>query len=299
MFEDYINQLKHNPIEVDTSKHTLNLTNSVVLNPDGILPKALQNIDNMSQQELSIVLQEGYKHILTKKFISMNKVLMANAFTNPKFLITLTQVLSNVKQFSIEEKINCNKMVYEYLALAREKDQSIVGLQYNIGLVINRDTIPNLLVLGLDQNTTTKLAIARYSTDKEDLAVKRVNVIIVNGDINVMTEQMIINIYQKLFDHLTPIVNGIMFDKWDDDLFEDNENAEEIYGLINLALLDILNEMPSNMIEHLLKQYAQTRDLIHSTEPVRFNIHSISSDYQRVINAIDRLESTGIRIPSL
>lgn len=295
MLEQYLADV-NSQIAVDPMTVDVNIGQCTFINPS-IVVDALSNIDNIDDNYLYDMILHSYSVILSKEFLDDNKVVIAKAFTNSKFVTIFSRAMSGVRQLTNEQRVCCNKMIYDYLSLQRKKDMHIEGLLYNLGLTINRDDISGLLGLGLDQNTVANLAIARYSTEKQTLAVKRINVIIVNSSISVMTEQKIVNIYEKLFKHLMPLFEGIMFDRWDEDLFQD-EDSEEIYGLINLALLDILNEMPSSMIEHILTQYSQLKEMIYVNKPTRFNIHSISYDYERIINAIDRLEQQyGIIVP--
>lgn len=301
MFEDYVKsvekEMAYNAKQEPAPTYTMNFSSNVLANPE-LLSRELANVETMDNAYLYDMISKAWHIILDKEFIDKNKVIIAKAFTNEKFVVVFSQVMSQVKGITKMQQISCNRLVYDYLTLPHEKDVHIQGLLYNLGMSINREIIPGLMGLGLDTNTVANLAIARFSTEKEQLAVKRVNVIIVNGSIDVMTEQMIVKIYEKLFDHLVPLFEGIMFDKWNEDIFQDEEEMEEIYGLINLAILDILNEMPTEMIYNVLTQYAQTRIYLHSNSPVRFNIHSISSDYGRIIQVIDQIESTGELLPS-
>src|SRR5699024_6216 len=124
------------------------------------------------------------------------------------------------------------------------------------------DLVPIMCALGLSEALALDLIIARHSTKNEYLGMQRVNVTIINSDPSVMTEQMIVWIYEKLFNHLTPMFEGIMFDVWDDDDFI-NEDKEEVYGLINLAILDILQEAPMTSIISVISSFAQDRYFIH------------------------------------
>lgn len=277
-------------------KFTMEYNSSVVSNPE-ILAMELDNVSVVDQNKLYDSISKGWRTILDADFVERHKVTIANAFTNEKFVVLFSQVMSQV-ELNPFQRVMCNKLVYDYLTLNHEKDIHIQSLLYNLGITINKDIIPGLMGIGLDSNTASNIAIARFSTDKETLAVKRVNVIIVNSPIEVMTEQMIVNIYQKLYDHLVPLFEGIMFDKWDEDNFQEAEDCEELYGLINLALLDILNDMPDDMIYHILSQYAKDKEYVHLNTPVRFNIHSISSDYSRIINMIDLYEKDGKLLPA-
>lgn len=295
MFEDYVADVDKyyvkstpEPIQYGVSPH---INQQVLFN-------TLYDIDAIQSNELDRIITESYSIILSKEFIKGNKNFIARLFTNTKFVVSLTKVLGGVREFTAEQKTCCNKLIYDYFILPHNKNGYVESLLYNLGMSINKAIIPVLLGIGLDQSTSHNLAIARYSTDNLVLATKRVNVIIVNSSVQLMTEQRIIDIYQKLFDNLMPLFEGIMFDKWDDSLLESDQEKEEIYTLINLALLDILNEMPKEMIVHILNQYHQLRTSIYQDKATRFNIHAISYDYERIIECIDQIEAGGfIKLP--
>lgn len=300
MFEEYVaaaeKEAKYKE-KLQEPRFTMDYVSNVIANPE-VLATELENVDLLEVNKLYDSISKGWRIILDNDFVASHKTIVANAFTNEKFVTLFSQVMSQV-ELNPFQRVMCNKLVYDYLTLNKEKDLHIQALLYNLGITINKDIIPGLMGIGLDSNTASNIAIARYSTQKETLAVKRVNVIIVNSPIEVMTEQMIVNIYEKLYDHLLPLFEGIMFDKWDEENFQDEEECEEIYGLINLALLDILNDMPDDMIYNILSQYTLDKQYTNLTTPVRFNIHSISSDYKRVIDAIDLYEKTsGNSVPS-
>lgn len=297
VFEGYVQDIiqnthRSNPEEIKYADV------SPLVNPQ-ILFDAFFTIDQIDQNELFSLISESYSLILTKKFIKENKNIMARMFTNSKFVTVFTQVLGGIRDFTNEQKTCCNKFIYDYLILPHKKDKYIESLLYNLGMSINKDMIPILLGIGLSQDLSHNIAIARYSTDNQILAMKRVNVLIVNSTIEIMTEQRIINIYEKLFDHMMPMFEGIMFDKWDEELIEQDSVKEELYSLINLALLDILNDMPMDSIQHILCQYSHLKNTVYRNKAVRFDIHAISYDYARVIECIEIVEQMGNILPSI
>lgn len=298
MFEDYLQKLKEEPNQ-QSEAIKLTMLDNVSLNPY-IIEEKLANIDQVSDEELTQILSLAYPTILDKTFIDKNKVTIARAFTNERFVILFSRVLMAVQMpFTNEQKTNCNRLIYDYIVYENhKKNEKVMKLLYNLGKTINRDTIPGLCSLGLSEVLSVDLAIARFSTSNEQLAMARVNVFIMNASIQIMTEQMIVWIYEKLFTHLTPMFEGIMFDVWEDDDFTD-ENKEEIYGLINLAILDILQDAPMDSIMSVISSYAQDKEFMYSTKPVRFNIKAISvSDYGRILDAIDLVEKEReIRVP--
>lgn len=272
------------------------MSQNVATNPS-LIEKKLKEINQISEKELSDLLLNSYQYILDKDFIDSHEELIASVFSNEKFVTIFSRIIAGNIKLTPSQRINCNRLIYDYTVFSG-RQQHIMELLYNLASYANRDTLPSLLGLGLNQWIATDLVVARFSTSKESLAMKRVNVVIINSPLAVMTEQMIVNIYDCLFSHLSQMTEGIMFDVWSDDDFVDEEK-EEIYGTISLALLDILNDMPMQMIVKVLIDYAQTRQYLYTDRPVRFNIKSISvSDYKRILDAIIIVEQTGLMMPA-
>ena len=299
MFEDYMNQLYQQP-EVQPSYETLTIGRTAMT--PFVLEEKLSNVSNLSNADLYEVLMLAYSTILNKDFIDKNKTLIANLFTNERFVSMFSQVLSNVAiPFTQDQKTNCNKLIYDYIVYnGSKKNSHVMEILYKIGRTINRDMVPTLCALGLPERVSIDLIVAAFSTTNEYIGMQRVNVVIMNNDMSLMTEQMIVLIYEKLFNHLTPMLEGVMFDVWREEDFI-NEEKEEIYGVINLAILDILQEAPMHFIISVISSFSQDRYYVHSEDPIRFNIKAISvSDYGRIIKAIDVVENErGIKVPEV
>gem|GEM_PF-1813248 len=267
----------------------INMLDSIEMNPSILVPR-LSNINNIDDNLLFQLLQEAYTHILDKSFIDTNSVLIANLFTNERFVEIFTRVLSaKTDSFTLDQKINCNRLIYDFMIY--KKDPNIMNLLYGLARTINRDSIPRLYGYGFSNKLIIDLIISRYSTKDQKVAMKRVNCTIMNSDIDMMTEQNIVYIYEKFFDHLSPMFEGIMFDVWEADSMTINQ--EEIYGRITLAILDILNESPLDVIYAVLKNYAQTKCYLQNAAPVRINLKSIAvSDYGRICQMVDLFEQS-------
>lgn len=279
---------------------TIDVSQSLLVDSE-ILIHELQQVDTKNDQELYKLLSLSYKTLLDVEFINKaaHRLQIAKAFTNVRFVMALCNTVSSVNLTDIQ-KIGCNKLIYDYFTMSSGKDEKIINLLYTLGWNINSEYVVKLQNRGLDNHIVTYLVVARYSTTDAVLATKRVNVIIMNQPSNIMNEQLIVNIYEELFnDVLTSLFTGIMFDTWGDDI-EMDYDQEEIYDTINLAILDIINEIPSGMIVQLLHSYAQSKQFLHSNERVRFDIHSISQDYSRILQAIEYTEKVdGIIVPHI
>ena len=274
--------------------------NSILVNSDLLLTE-LDRIDSKSDKELYELIRTGYPVLLDVEFINkiQNKVYIAKAFSNLRFVSAFCTMMSKV-QLTELQSICCNKLIYDYMT-SKNKNEMIVTQLFGLGWNINRNYITPLYGKGLDQNLITHLAIARNSTTDDTLAAKRVNVIIMNSPVNIMTEETIFSIYECFFcKSVRSLFNAIMFDSLDYIDEEDTEFAQEqedIYATITLALLDMLNDLPMDMLCQLLKSYAQLKQYCHPNDKARFDIHSISGDYYRVLQAIEIVELEGVMVP--
>lgn len=274
--------------------------NSILVNSDLLLTE-LDRIDSKSDEELYELIRTGYPVLLDVEFINkmQNKVYIAKAFSNLRFVSAFCTMMSKV-QLTELQSICCNKLIYDYMT-SKNKNEMIVTQLFGLGWNINRNYITPLYGKGLDQNLITHLAIARNSTTDDTLAAKRANVIIMNSPVNIMTEETIFSIYECFFcKSVRSLFNAIMFDSLDYIDEEDTEFAQEqedIYATITLALLDMLNDLPMDMLCQLLKSYAQLKQYCHPNDKARFDIHSISGDYYRVLQAIEIVELEGVMVP--
>ena len=107
--------------------------------------------------------------------------------------------------------------------------------------------------------------------------------------------QKIVDIYLALFEHVLPLFTGVLLDVVSPQNM--NSNSSEIYGLITLAMLDIMNELPIADIKTGLVRFEETRQIWYPDSPLRLNLESCSEeDYPRVLCAIDQLKTEGVYI---
>lgn len=287
MLDKFIQDVKNKP-PINNPEVVFNPRSNVAINPD-LLLDALANVSTISGDSLYKMLSEGYNFLLDKKFIDTNAVVVARAFVDEKFISLFSQVLSiKANEFSADQKICCNRLIYEYI-IYKNNNKATMSKLYNLARTLNQDIIPSLYGYGFEDQTIMDLVISRFSTTDEALAMKRVNCVIINSDIYWMTEQNIVIIYEKLFDRLNPMFEGIMYDVWDKDKMKPDQ--EEIYGRITLAILTILENAPEDIIIAVLSNFSQNRQFLHQEHPLRINLKAIAvSDYPRVVSAINKFE---------
>lgn len=257
-----------------------------------VLEEKLRALDSLEDREVYSLLRDGYESILSTIFIDKNKQYL-DLFTNSRFVSILIQVMSSITNISHINRTYINKIVYDYIIL-QDSDPYIKQLLYSLSKTVNKDILPRLLGLGLPEDIAIRLALSRFSSQKEIVNVKRVNFIIMTSPIEIMTEQMIVFIYEKLYDRFTPLFIGTMIDNCRSDMEGD---MDEIYSIISLAVLDILNVMPSNDIRKVLISYVGDFQALYSQNGYRFSLQCLSNDYARINAVVDALKYENIYVP--
>ena len=272
----------------------VDIRNNPSLNGDLFEQLLSINIESVSDSYLYEVIKSSYKDILNGIVERKDKTYLAT-FTTPKFLTILNQVM-NFVQIEHDERMACNKLAYDYLTLSHSDDY-IRTLLFTLSKTVNKYYIPGLIGIGLPEDLASYLVLARFSSHDDIVNTKRVNFIIMNKPSNMMTEQRIVDIYSKLFDSVTSLFEGTMFDYLNDEEEWVTEEIELVFSTISLAVLDVLHSLPTNMIIKVLESYDIDNRLLHSDEPKRFSVRSISGEYYKIHNAIEFLEQKGVRLP--
>lgn len=290
MYESFVKDLSaHKKVEVK-----LDLSQNMILNPQ-LLWNKLSDIDNIEDSELYKILSNYLERILDEIFTNKNTKFIS-LFTTPKFISVLTQVLYNITLTDSQRK-KLNKMAYDYLIKKSDKDEYVSSLLSVMAKVVNRDIIPVLCGLGIPESVAAMLAMARYSNEKELINVRRLNRILMQQPPENISEQLIIDIYCKLFDHMLALFEGVMLDVVSPQVMSSGE--AEIYGLITLATLDIFEALPMETLKYGLTLFEQDKRVVYPDYHVRINLESCSpQDYPRLLAAIDALKLNDIYMPA-
>mgnify|MGYP004628665133 CR=1 FL=1 len=290
MFEKYIVKLNEKP----EPEQPLNLSMNIYENPmisKEALRERLYNFQKYNDQEIYVTILGSITMILTEIFTNINdeKQEYLKLITNKRFLtIFIRAVDSYGSKLTYDEKIRCNKLAYEYL-INEDNDPDIRSLFFSLSKVVNRESVSLLTSIGIPEKLADYFALARYSSQKEVVNVKRLNFLLMNSDPKLIDLQMIIYIYEKLFDHVLPLFEGIMTDSIDDDADYMTDDMWLIYSNISLAILEIINNMPSEMIIAILRAYSETYYKLYGNVKPRFNINGISDDYIRILRCLEML----------
>ena len=167
----------------------------------------------------------------------------------------------------------------------------------NLSNIVNRTTIKRLMDLGLSTIDACNIAICRYSSGNEKINTERLNFMLCKMNSNIVTLQNIIYIYEILYDSISSLFSGIMFETYteeeEDDFGYDFMNN---YSNISIAILTIVNNLPSDKIDTLLRGYVEEWKT-NKCPQTRFSFRSISNDYSKITNVVEGLIASDIYIP--
>lgn len=276
----------------------LDYSNMLKMTPERLLEKMESSFETMDNREAYSLIKENYKLFLSDIFDKKERKEVSGFikfFTNSKFITCLTQAMYTETP-GRRTKIRLNKMCYDYLMLKKDKDEYINSLLTSLSKTVNRDIIPRLCAdARLPEDTAAHVAMARYSSENENTNIKRLNRVLMQMKLSTVSEQKIVDIYLILFDRVLPLFTGVMLDVMSPQNL--NGDTEEIYGLITLAILDIMNELPIADIKRGLVLFDEDRKMLYPESSLRMNLKSCSEvDFPRFIRAIDELESEGTYI---
>lgn len=174
--------------------------------------------------------------------------------------------------------------------LYNEENACLLG---KIAIRMNREMINNLMSLGLSESYALWIAVNRNSSTDERRNIRRMVRAMQHMDPDIMTEQMIVNVFSKTFsDQLTNLFISIMTDRFD--AFDD-DNEKYVYSAVSNAILDILNTMDIDEIKDIVFEYEN--ELKRSGVKGRFSMMTISpGEYPAICRAMDEIEAMGIKI---
>lgn len=277
-------KVPHQTNDVQTNFNSLNKS---------AFKNSLNNILSMDEHHIAVVVKNSIDEIVDD--ILSGNIPYIGIFSNSNFINGFIRAIGSIP-IDYKIRLACNKLTYDYFT----SDNAVADIKQkylHISRVVNRQEINKLMSLGIDENTACNLALCRYSSTIEPTNVKRLNFALYHRDPNVMTEQMIVWIYEKLFDRISPLFYGIMFEVYPPQAEQDfGESFMEIYGTVGLACLDILNNMTSENIAKVINSYVE--DWEYRGKPaVRFSLRSLSADYSRITRVVEHIMANGKYVP--
>ena len=278
---------------INTHGITLDFSSNILLDEDTLFNKIKHSIIEQLDLDTYQLVKEYYELIMDDIFKKKDQGKASNftqLFTVPKFIQIITQVMYECRPSDMTRR-RINKMSYDYLVKKdHDRDQQVGSLLMSLSKTVNaRERLKICATINISGDLASLLTLARYSSEKETINVKRVNRVLMNQPLKTINEQMVVDIYLALFDHMLPLFTGVMLDVMPVQTLP--KDAAEIYGLITLAILDLMNELPITDIKKGLTLFNEDRNMQYQDCPLRLNLESCSQvDYPRLIGAIDALK---------
>jgi hypothetical protein len=218
-----------------------------------------------------------------------------NMFRNNVCLTALIDALKDMKLRITGVQI-LNKAIYDYWMF--EPDPKIVPNTYVLGALINKKYVDRLISeVGISERWAVRYAVARFSTlDPATIGVKRLNYEIMSySQDDYMTTNRIIKIYNCLFDSMTALFEGIMFDVRPEKGLSESENV--IFIRITDALMQMMGQMSRAEICKVLKSYSSDYSVIRNNCPVRAKIADIGRMFPNIMECVSLIEEDRFFVP--
>jgi hypothetical protein len=226
----------------------------------------------------------------------VNRKVFQKLWTNVKFLKCFYNALE--ANTSFDRVIHDNsyyrtcicKIAYDYYHdIGRFKDTDIVCISLiNLTKLINRKEI---MILGrfMHQEAATFIAMAKYSSFKANVCIKRVNTFIVKLGYDFDVKN-IIDIYAQLYREDF----GILFNNTMTDVYiPDTEEQKTEYNRQNTALATILESMPEYDIKNVVEGLYNYIGYLHGTnqnDHLRFSLNDLKDEeFPRIKKALKEL----------
>lgn len=264
-----------------------------------ILKQNIDSIDSMNDLELWNFIARTYKSILTNLFEGEDNYKYIKQLQNPRVLDVFIRLFSNMNYIENDDIIRCNTLCYHYITLPKQQQNpEVLNKMLRLSDVVNRGYISGLLGLGLSNKLASMILIARFSDIDINVCVKRVNFIIITQPKELMTEVMIEDIFRKIYDvmnifyRIFPYLMMDVIPEYDDNnetTWWVTEEVAEVDSQLGLAILNILDNLPSQLIRLTLMNYTEGQNMVYQKRPVRFSLNNLSEDYYRINNIIAQL----------
>lgn len=271
-----------------------NIMNNASINRD-LFKRTLHNMNNMDNSNLKAFIQANTDQIIND--IINNDADYVGIFQDYRFLDLFTEIIGS-STITYNTILGCNKLSYDYMTLSEDHiDNMVKNKLINLSNIVNRTTIKRLMDLGLSTIDACNIAICRYSSGNEKINTERLNFMLCKMNSNIVTLQNIIYIYEILYDSISSLFSGIMFETYTEDEEDDfGYDFMNNYSNISIAILTIVNNLPSDKIDTLLRGYVEEWKT-NKCPQTRFSFRSISNDYSKITNVVEGLIASDIYIP--
>ncbi|MCM1215917.1 MAG: hypothetical protein NC548_15530 [Lachnospiraceae bacterium] len=252
----------------------------------------LKQVNALSDAEIRDIIFRQYNTILDyDNFLKDRKSreTVQELFKNEQFLNNLIYCVERIKLNAYQ--ITClNVLAFDFIITYGNTNQVVRNLLTELSMRINTDLVlPLSAIIGLEP--AKYLSMVRRSSYDEVSIVRRVNTYLIKSGLEIK-EQEIINIYAVLFTRISNLFTVTMLE------MPDNLNQSEMvrYDEMSKAILDILDNMPSEEIMKVLSNYASSWSLFGEPN-VRFSLQCLHNSYGRITKVVRILMEQGTIVP--
>ena len=246
----------------------------------------LNNLNKYNENQIFDFVKTNLEHI--QNSITNRDMFVINMFHNIRFVKAFCLVVTNmpvdtVRQFSV------NKLCYDYFT-SDNADEQIKSLLMETAKKVNSEEIRQLMSIGLDIDTACNLAMCRFSSINEKVNIKRLNFVICYKGSELMTPQMIVYIYEKLFDRVGELFTTTMLEYYVTvEGMDDDSDFMETMSAIYVAILTMVNNLSLIDIRKLIEYYYNS--WCYAGRPrVKISLRSLSGDYGRILQVVEAIE---------
>ena len=212
---DYINQLyedlKNDPPDM-LIKHPYEIEKGrVFMYSQKELLEKMQALDSMKDEEVFNILTQEYSVIFSEIFESHSDRFNF-LLRSPRFINILTQVVS-VNTIPYEDVVHLNSFIYNFLMYTDYNEESyyIRKLLFMLGEALNKKYVSRLIGCDLDITYAIFTVVSLNSSFNPQTNIKRMNFTLATMP-ELLTIQKAIEIYENLFDSVTNLIIGTVFD---------------------------------------------------------------------------------------
>lgn len=228
------------------------------------------------------------------------RTVFQSLWTNVRFLKNFLEVLKNnsaiVESLKTFKLTTINTIAYDYYCATNNdmKDSEVLNLLLDICRLVDMKYVVTLCTI-MDVNSALFITMSRFSSFDQDKCVHRLNDFIIRLGYE-FTIRDIVYIYSRFYNEgFSSLFNYTMI--CDDTVQYKEPGDKKNYDNISLAIINILNSMTSDEIYKVLKQYGNYVALMNKGTSVRFSLRSLSTDYSRVTDVVEKLNSEYMIIP--
>ena len=256
----------------------------------------INNLDKMNERDRYNFVKSNIDFIANQVIDGTCKY--TQKLADPLFLIPAKEALRTMP-ITVYRRLFINKLSYSYQFYKGAND-NVRNLLLDATRPVNQTYIGALQSIGLKEEHAAILASSRFSSSDEIVNTNRLNYSIYMIGSKIMTEQMVIWIYEKLFDQMRYLFTGTMLEIKDSMVPPDDHDADDFYetfSIVSLALLTIVNNMTSTDIDRLIRIFLDYWNGYNHPR-TRFSLRALSGDFGRIRTIVEIMtEKQRILVP--